>query len=300
MVDTTTQVAQSERTAQSAQSAEPAQPAEPAPTRTGSLHGRAAGAAMIRRCLESQAEAPARGTLADILGRDPLRQDARVGYVAALADRRLARRLDRLGPEWTVLHALPVGRDGSDLDHLVIGPGGVIAVHVEPRVGRQAHGDGLGLRIDAHASGAVHRAIELREDAASRLGVALGRPVEVSAVVVTEARTATGRPRVPVLRAAELPGWVLAHRTRLEHTDITEIAAAAERPEIWRSRPGNADAAAQVDRFDALVARVRASRRRRAMWTSAVASVGVAVGWLAVSTGGSGLLAELVTRSLAR
>src|SRR3954467_9251483 len=37
----------------------------------------------------------------------------------------VARRLRKLPQGWHVLHAVPVGDKGSDIDHVIVGPGGV-------------------------------------------------------------------------------------------------------------------------------------------------------------------------------
>lgn len=49
----------------------------------------------------------------------------------AEGERLVARELARLGPEWGTLHSVPVGTRGSDIDHLVIGPAGVITVNAK-------------------------------------------------------------------------------------------------------------------------------------------------------------------------
>lgn len=41
------------------------------------------------------------------------------------------RRLVHLDPRWGYLHSIPVGSNGSDIDHLVIGPGGVFALNAK-------------------------------------------------------------------------------------------------------------------------------------------------------------------------
>ncbi|MEI2650145.1 MAG: nuclease-related domain-containing protein [Dermatophilaceae bacterium] len=43
----------------------------------------------------------------------------------AWGEQRTAKALKTLPPEWTVLHDLPTGDGGTNIDHLVIGPGGV-------------------------------------------------------------------------------------------------------------------------------------------------------------------------------
>jgi hypothetical protein len=53
-----------------------------------------------------------------------------------VADRRgrrgsLAVRLPRLADQWRVRHAVPIGDKGSDIDHVVIGPGGVFTINAK-------------------------------------------------------------------------------------------------------------------------------------------------------------------------
>ena len=56
-------------------------------------------------------------------------------------ERLVGAELDRLAPhEWWVFHAIPRGSAGTDIDHLVIGVGGVFTVNTKnvsgKRVGR--------------------------------------------------------------------------------------------------------------------------------------------------------------------
>ncbi|MBG6212216.1 hypothetical protein RCH23_000129 [Cryobacterium sp. CAN_C3] len=44
--------------------------------------------------------------------------------------------LSKLGPEWTVLHAVPVGSGSSDIDHVVIGPAGVFTINTKNHTGK--------------------------------------------------------------------------------------------------------------------------------------------------------------------
>jgi hypothetical protein len=43
----------------------------------------------------------------------------------------VAARLRKLGDRWKVLHAIPVGENGSDIDHVVIGPGGLFTINTK-------------------------------------------------------------------------------------------------------------------------------------------------------------------------
>ncbi|MEQ1737283.1 MAG: nuclease-related domain-containing protein, partial [Rhodoglobus sp.] len=60
----------------------------------------------------------------------------------------MAARLAKLGPAWTVLHSVPVGDRGSDIDHLVIGPAGVFPINTKRLIDRDIRVDGERFRSD--------------------------------------------------------------------------------------------------------------------------------------------------------
>jgi hypothetical protein len=49
----------------------------------------------------------------------------------------MAKRLRKLGDEWTVLHSIPIGSRESDIDHLVVGPTGVFPINTKRLVDRR-------------------------------------------------------------------------------------------------------------------------------------------------------------------
>jgi hypothetical protein len=60
-----------------------------------------------------------------------MKTDERSWRIGADAEVEVARRLEQLDPRWRVLHAIPVGERGSDIDHLVIGPAGVFTINTK-------------------------------------------------------------------------------------------------------------------------------------------------------------------------
>ena len=52
-------------------------------------------------------------------------------------ERLVAKRLAKLGEEWLVLHSIPVGDKGTDIDHLVMGPGGVFSLNTKNHSGQR-------------------------------------------------------------------------------------------------------------------------------------------------------------------
>ncbi|HMH94207.1 MAG TPA: nuclease-related domain-containing protein, partial [Streptosporangiaceae bacterium] len=88
------------------------------------------GSAALARSRELRRERPLLTTAADLLG---FRSAARLFAIGAKGERIVGRRLDRWAARdgWHVLHAVPVGRHGADIDHVVIGPFGVVTINTK-------------------------------------------------------------------------------------------------------------------------------------------------------------------------
>ena len=95
------------------------------------LRFRAPASAVIAEALRVQADAAPRSAAARFFGRTPLSPESRSWFLGAIGELEVGRVLDRLGDGWLVLHAVPVGTAGSDIDHLVIGPSGVFTINTK-------------------------------------------------------------------------------------------------------------------------------------------------------------------------
>lgn len=87
--------------------------------------GTVAGASVLAECLRVQADVLPRSAFARFIGRSPLSEDSRPWYVGALGELDVAARLASLDDGWSVLHSVPIGTRGSDIDHVVVGATGV-------------------------------------------------------------------------------------------------------------------------------------------------------------------------------
>lgn len=93
------------------------------------LSGAAAGVAARERALaERAAQGRVRHAVARLVGAKTDEPAWRIGADGEVA---VADQLARLGPQWHVLHAVRGGNRGSDIDHVVIGPGGVFTVNAK-------------------------------------------------------------------------------------------------------------------------------------------------------------------------
>jgi hypothetical protein len=92
------------------------------------LASNAPGAAARAQADSLRAAAPRRTFLARMFG---VRTNERAWRIGALGEVAVAAQLQKLGPDWRVLHAVPVGSKGSDIDHVLIGPPGVFTLNAK-------------------------------------------------------------------------------------------------------------------------------------------------------------------------
>jgi hypothetical protein len=178
-------------------------------------------------------------------------EDARGWYWGVLGEQRVAATLATLGPEWTVLHSVPVGAGNTDIDHIAIGPAGVFTLNTKYSPDSMVWTAGRGLMVNGES-----RAHYLRNSMAElqRASTALSRaagfavPVFSALVFVDPASLTIKAP----------PGWdgtdlhvvsdrgllpLLTRRRELSDEQLTTVMDAALRAETWHrspqpSRPG--------------------------------------------------------------
>ena len=102
-----------------------------------SLLTRGPAYSVVSECLRIQSSARRRSVLGRVFGQSPLTPDARSWYRGALGELRVASILSALGPQFTVLHSVPVGVGDSDIDHIVIGPSGVFTINTKNHSGQR-------------------------------------------------------------------------------------------------------------------------------------------------------------------
>lgn len=184
--------------------------------------------------------------------------EAESWYTGAVGERRVAALLSQLGPEWTVLHSVPVGTKGSDIDHVLVGPAGVYTINTKHHEGKTAWVAGHGMMIDGQK---VHHlgnmAAEVRR-AKRVLTKASGLTVEAAGLIVLVGVKSLTMPSKPngddvvlgVVRDRDLLATLQSRRIYSD-AQVQRIADAAARPETWSSVPlASADTAALLAEFD--------------------------------------------------
>ncbi len=270
--------------------------AAPTPLPRGELSDRIPGQSVLQELLVRHEADPPRGRLRRLLGSSPLGPDSQPWYSGALGERSVGRSLRQLGPAWTVLHAVPVGRGTSDIDHVLVGPAGVFTLNTKRHAGQRVWAAGsaflVGGRKQPHLRNAIHEA----ERASKLLSSAVGKPVEVHGViVVVDAKSLVVKarhPRITVLEQHQLVGWLHRRRPSLAWEDVEAVSSAAVQPGTWhRDPPESKDPALLEKRYAALRAQVNQARRRRVGWAMA--------GFAAIVISIAGFLPVLVAAVLA-
>jgi hypothetical protein len=256
------------------------------------LRARGPAYAVMQECLRVQQEASPRGRLARLFGSSPLHPDARTWYRGALGEIEVAGILSRLGAEWTVLHAVPVGSGDSDIDHVVVGPAGVFTINTKNHAGKKIFVTGSTFMVNGYKQDHLRNSRHEAERASRLLGRVTGRPVTVTplVVVVRPLSIAIGRkrPTVVVLASQNLRRWLVRRPRVLSERAVRHLSMFAEERSTWHDQPiVNNDTLRRVQRFERLRAEVELAHGRARLWALAMVGGGaVALLLLLLAVGG--------------
>lgn len=258
------------------------------------LGTRVPGQAVIEELLVLQSQAPPRTRLQRIFGVSPLCPEGEPWYKGALGEIAVARILENLGPEWLVLHAVPVGKGSSDIDHVLVGPAGVFTVNTKNHSGQAVWVAGRTLMVAGKKTRHLYNAAHEAARAARLLTAAVGFPVTVSGVVViVQPKSLTIRTRpeqAAVVSAAQLLRWLRRRRPVLTQQEMARISSAAVQPGTWHKQPAApSDQMSLQGKFATLRLLVDQARRRRATW-----ALGVPAAVLVLLANGSHLGAAIL------
>ncbi|MBW4040820.1 MAG: NERD domain-containing protein [Acidobacteria bacterium] len=256
----------------------------PAPSGTvassGTMRDRVPAQALLEQVLLRQAAARPRTRLERLVGRDPVDPEARAWYTGAMGERAVASRLSTLPPGWTVLHSLPVGRNGADIDHLVVGPGGVFSVNTKHHVDASVWVAGRTVLVNGSSRQIVQKAeAEARRVDRIVAGVLADPPAVHPIIAVVGAKRMRVRhsPKlVTVLRAEQLRRFLRNQPERLRPAEVDALVARFEDPATWL--PAFEAGPELLLAFSSLTRQVASAWRVRLAW---------ALGLLALTTAGS-------------
>lgn len=239
---------------------------------------RAPASSVIAELLRVQATVPVRTGTQRFFGRSPLNDESRRWYLGALGELEVARILDQLGPGWFAFHSVPIGSAGSDVDHIVVGQGGVFTINSKFHEGGNIWVSSRRLLVNGQRTDHLRNAEFEARRVAKSLTQAARMLVDVTPVIaIVAARRVTIRERperVVVLAAPRLARWMQTRTAVLSADDITELSRVAAMPSTW-DHPDIP--AADLAAFAELRTTITAARNRRLGWALALALSPLAV-----------------------
>lgn len=196
------------------------------------------GAAARAQAQALRDAAPVRTFLARVVG---AKTDERAWRIGADGEEAVAHRLAKLGPRWRVLHAVPVGRRGSDIDHVLIGPGGVFTLNAKhhPETNVWVYYDAF--VVNGRKLPYVRNSRHEAQRASRLLSASLGAPVPVTGVVVVvgahKGFTIKAQPNdVRVVARKRMVAWLHEIPEVLSDDQIEQIYERARRSTTWQPR----------------------------------------------------------------
>lgn len=240
-----------------------------------SLLARVPGQALMSKLLEEQRKTRPRSRFARLFGASPLGLAAKPWYLGALGEIAVGKLLAKLGTEWVVLHSVPVGERDADIDHVVIGPAGVVTVNTKHHRGQRVWVADRTFMVAGQKQPYIVKAADeaIRAAKLLQLGNSGGAASVKSAVVVVGPKQLTVKKKpsdVVVLQHQHLPGWLKRLPVTLTQAEVGRVAAKAEIPSTWRKAPSNepTDAASLESAFAKIHRDVRGARRVRLLWAA--------------------------------
>jgi hypothetical protein len=192
-----------------------------------------------------RSEEPVRLTLARLFGK---KTDVGAWRMGAKGEEEVARRLRRLPSTWTTLHDLPLGRNGANLDHLVVGPGGVFALNTKNLRGKVWVAE-RALLVNGHKTNFLSKSKSEAERVAGILTKATGDTVAVKPILVVMGAELSIKAQahgVTVVTRKRIRSWLEGRPRRLTASEVTMIVNAARRPDTWIAGPRAAALASEA------------------------------------------------------
>jgi hypothetical protein len=165
--------------------------------------------------------------------------DERAWRIGADAEQTVGAELERLTRHgWHVLHAVPIGSRGSDIDHVLIGPGGVVTVNAKHHPNAKVWVVAKQVRVNGQSQPYLRNSRFEAERASKLLTAAVGFPVHAIGCLIFRLREGS-------LTVKEEPGDVLVYQATkaypafrgeigvLSTDEVDAIYAAARQRGTW-------------------------------------------------------------------
>lgn len=197
-----------------------------------------AGEAARSQAVALRDAAPVRTMVARALG---VHTNERAWRIGADGEEKVAAQFERLlkkDPRWQFIHAIPVGSRGSDIDHLVIGPGGVFTVNTKNHPSAKIWVGGDTFMVNGNRQPYVRNARHEAARAAKLLSDACGQPIHVEGLIAVvnaiDVTIKSPSKDVTVVPRRQIATWLSRHGDVLDPERQSMIFDAARRSTTWR------------------------------------------------------------------
>ncbi|WP_158603903.1 nuclease-related domain-containing protein [Cryobacterium tepidiphilum] len=231
---------------------------------------RAPGQAVIEELLRQQLGRKPRSTLARFFGASPLAAGSVSWYEGARGELIVGQILATLPDGWKAFHSLPIGTKGSDIDHMVVGPGGVFSINTKHHNKKAVWVAGSTLMVSGQKQGHIRNAEFEAKRVTKLLRQRMPQIPAVQPVLVLvnpKSLTIKTKPeRVTVIRATRLRRWLTERTSVFSETKLREITTVMDDPATWPSTalPSFSDSS---ERFAELHHEVQRAQFRRRVWS---------------------------------
>jgi hypothetical protein len=160
--------------------------------------------------------------------------------VGADGEEKVGARLDKLRKQgWFTLHAVPIGEHGSDIDHVVIGPGGVFCINTKTHLGKKVWVGGDTVMVSGHRQPYVRNSRFEARRTAELLTVAAGAPVAVRpilAIMCAELTVKTQPEDVTVVGSRTVAPWLAKRRRVYSPEEVALLYGWARLSTTWEKQ----------------------------------------------------------------
>lgn len=165
--------------------------------------------------------------------------DERAWRVGADGEEAVGSALERMRPPWRVVHSVPVGERGSDIDHVVIGPAGVFTVNTKHHPDARIRVYPNAVYVAGRAYPYLRNARHESDRAARMLARAVGWPVSVTPVlafVAADVSMVSGGPADVLISPGRIARRLAERPVTLTKEQIEDLFAVARWSATWTTR----------------------------------------------------------------
>ncbi|TFD65700.1 nuclease-related domain-containing protein [Cryobacterium ruanii] len=254
-------------------------------TQAPGMSDRIAAQSVIEELFRQQQDVPPRSGFARFWGYSPLAAESVAWYRGAQGEIEVGRILNRLPSEWRVFHALPIGKAGADIDHLVLGPGGIFTINTKHHRGKKIWVAERTIMVSGqkqpYLRNSQFEAIRVTKMLQKRMPQLPAAQAVIALVGPTQVTIKKRPDTVTVLDAVSLRRWLLKQPASLVEADLVELAAIVDAPATWAALTSLPNLSLMA-KFAVIDRDVKTARVRRVSWTlvsfATVATLGVFVG----------------------